>query len=140
MRKRIFSLILLSLLLLAPTRPEQRKIYLPFVYWEPTFHSTCQGQISGTVYKDMNGNGYRDDNEVGLPSISLMLTSYQGGQTTTIITDHIGQYIIGLRRGRYVLQAEKPEGYRWTTPHIWGIDIECATIQLNFGLKPLPSQ
>ncbi|MFQ5595950.1 MAG: SdrD B-like domain-containing protein [Anaerolineae bacterium] len=143
MRKRLFTLsciICFAAVVLAPIQPKQHTFYLPLLRRPPTTGIACQGQILGIVYEDINGDGRRSDNEVGLPAVRMTLRAYNNPHVTTMVTNDGGQYLTALSPGQYQLQGARPGGYQWTTPHAWGIDIICATIQLDFGLAPLPSQ
>lgn len=137
MHKRIPILLFVTAALLAFAQPRQYTVYVPLVYRHAVFKIACHGQILCDVYEDTDGDGRRDDSEVGLPGIRLILRSYDRSNVRTVTTDRSGYCSMAVEPGRYELQAEKPSGYRWTTPHARGIDIECATIQVNFGLEPI---
>lgn len=143
MRKRLFALscvLCFAVAVLAPTRPKQHTFYLSLIRRPPTSDIACQGQVLGIVYEDIDGDGRRGDNEVGLPDVRMILRSYDNPHVTTMVTNDAGHYLTALSPGQYQLQGARPGGYQWTTPHTWGIDIVCATVQLDFGLAPLPGQ
>ncbi|MFQ5857076.1 MAG: SdrD B-like domain-containing protein [Anaerolineae bacterium] len=141
MYKRSLVLLFVTAAFLAFTGPQPQKVYMPFVYWHVSPKGACQGQILCTVYEDSNGNGRRDDNEVGIPRIRLALRHLDGSGEVSKITDPRGQALFAVRAGRYSVHVEEPSGYELTTPHAYGVDIVCATIPLDFGLvqAPLPA-
>jgi hypothetical protein len=135
MYKRILVLVFIAVGLLAPTQPQQHTVYVPFVQRQATFKIACQGQIMGIVYEDIDGDGRRDTNEVGMPDVRLTIRPYDQPFVTLLATNRLGQSAMAVRPGRYEMHAHQPDGYRWTTPDSWVIDIECATIQVKFGLE-----
>jgi hypothetical protein len=137
MRKRIVILLFITSMLLALTQSQEQKIYIPFVYRPLTASiSTCNGQILSTVYLDANGDSQRADNEMGMAGVALHLRPIEGVSSTTVRTDRTGRTAIIVPPGAYELRAEKPEGFRFTTTSVWGIDIMCSTIRVEFGLTP----
>jgi uncharacterized protein (DUF2141 family) len=69
--------------------------------------------IYGTVFDDANGNGEQDDEELGIPGVTVTL---DGEYTTT--TDEYGQYIFRLDAASVhtVVETDLP-GYTSTTPN-----------------------
>lgn len=139
MPKRISIALFVAAVLLAFTQPQQHKIYVPLVYWSAASEVSCLGQIECVVYEDADGNGERGPNEIGMPDVLLTLQSLdRDNKKRAVRSDSFGECLVGVQPGRYVLQGKKPDGYRWTTPDAWGIDIVCATIHIDFGLQPIP--
>jgi fimbrial isopeptide formation D2 family protein len=55
-----------------------------------TIGAPTKGSVTGTVFRDDNGNGTQDPNEPGLPNVSLTVTN--GSFTQTVVTDSSGKY------------------------------------------------
>ncbi|MFQ5855211.1 MAG: SdrD B-like domain-containing protein [Anaerolineae bacterium] len=137
MRRQLVLLMILTIPLLSFLPLPEHVVYMPLIYRQGASEPACQGHILGTVYDDVDGDGQRDANEVGLPGIRLTIRSHYSPDVTTAITDGSGQYLLTVPPGQYELHADRPSGYRWTTAHAWGVDLVCATIPLNFGLQPI---
>jgi hypothetical protein len=71
--------------------------------------------LSGYVFHDVNGNGFRDAGDVGIAGVTVMLTGVNdAGQNVVLAltTDENGYYrFSGLRAGIYSLLEVQPEGY-----------------------------
>ena len=77
--------------------------------------------ISGTVYKDITGNGVLDSGDVGIAGVTLNLSATIGGQsvTATTTTSSSGTYTFTtanngnlLAAGTYQITETVPSGYR----------------------------
>jgi hypothetical protein len=80
-------------------------------------------RVSGTVYKDTNGNGVKDSGETGLAGVGLFLDANHNGvydpNTTERIatTDASGNYTLtAVPVGSYTLQQFLPVGYTQSSP------------------------
>ena len=81
------------------------------------------GVITGTCFKDVNGNGLRDPGEPGFPGVSIMLmtcppTSACSGITVAqTISASDGSFgFTGVEMGGYRVAEETPGGYVQTIP------------------------
>lgn len=89
------------------------------------------GSIAGSVWKDLNGNGQRDDNEPGFEDVEVYLDlndneEFDEGEPVQISAidnpntsdvDETGQYVFTeLAAGSYAVRQVVPEGYEATTP------------------------
>ncbi len=62
--------------------------------------------ISGTVFRDNNGNGVQDSGEISLSGVTVTLTGTSGATTTT---DSSGNYLFGsLGNGTYTVTVSQP--------------------------------
>lgn len=62
--------------------------------------------ISGTVFRDNNGNGVQDSGEISLAGVTVTLTGTSGA---TITTDSLGNYSFGsLANGTYTVTVTQP--------------------------------
>ena len=78
------------------------------------------GDISGTVYDDLNGNGVWDDGEPGIGGVEVCL--YEGSGTTTLVecttTDPNGNYSFpDVEGGDYTVVETDPPGYNSSSPN-----------------------
>ncbi len=53
---------------------------------------SCNGTVGDFVFNDVNGNGIQDNNEFGLPGITVMLLDADGNMVATTTTDQDGKY------------------------------------------------
>lgn len=92
------------------------------------FRPPTNGSIGDTVFTDTNGNGTQDNNEPGIPNVTVTLR-LPNGTTQTATTDANGRYSFpGLAPGNYQVSANPPQGNTLTT----GIN--------PFNINLLPSQ
>ncbi|QIR35633.1 hypothetical protein HCG51_01925 [Tolypothrix sp. PCC 7910] len=92
------------------------------------FRPPTDGSIGDTVFTDTNGNGTQDNNEPGIPNVTVTLT-LPNGTTRTATTDANGRYSFpGLAPGNYQVRANPPQNNILTT----GIN--------PFNINLLPSQ
>ena len=134
--KRIIALIAISGITLGFNQPEQHELYMPFLIRRSpaTAISSCNGQIVCTVFEDLNQNHRRDENEVGMPDVQLALKPMHSRNELVLHTNYKGERAVIVSPGKYIIRAGKPSTRGWTTPQMWGIDIMCATIQIDFGI------
>jgi PKD repeat protein len=104
------------------------------------------GSITGTVYRDANGNGIRDSGEGGLAGWTVYLDADNNGRLepgeVSTVTAADGSYAFtGLGGGvTYHVRELVPAGWAATTPT--GIDVTVGAgkkvARQNFGDAPLP--
>jgi uncharacterized protein (DUF2141 family) len=76
------------------------------------FGDMSEGNISGTVFGDMNGNGVRDEGEIGIAGVTLKLVSADGEVVGEEVTRVDGSYVFtGAIPGSYTVEETDPEGY-----------------------------
>ena len=85
--------------------------------------------IYGTVFNDTNGNGLQDDEEVGVPWVTVALDG------NPQITNGLGEYTFQVfTAGSHTIVETDPPGYRSTTPNAVNINVELDNSYLvNFG-------
>ena len=81
--------------------------------------STLAG-ITGTKFEDLNGNGQRDQNEPGLPGVTIYLDLNRNGvmdsADISTVTAADGSFALtNLAAGDYIVREVVPNGYRQTT-------------------------
>lgn len=80
------------------------------------------GRLGDKVWKDMNCDGFQDDNEIGVPGVTVEL--YKCGIPTafkTTTTDILGNYLFtDLPVGCYQVKFVLPTGYAFTTKDLFG--------------------
>ncbi|MBM4047568.1 MAG: hypothetical protein FJ279_20880, partial [Planctomycetes bacterium] len=80
------------------------------------FGNVHLGEIKGTKWSDMDGDGVWDDTEPGLPGWTIYLDANRNGQLdpseTSTVTEDDGRYAFtGLMPGNYVVREVKPSGW-----------------------------
>jgi Tol biopolymer transport system component len=64
------------------------------------------GSIGDRVWLDVDGDGYQDDTDPGIPNVTITLT-YPDGSTVTTVTDANGNYLFeGLLAGQYTVTID----------------------------------
>jgi len=72
--------------------------------------------INGTVFKDLNGDGFLSPGEPGLPGRTIKLLQ-NGTEQSLATSDSQGRYAFSnLVPGRYVLLEKTPKGWSQTSP------------------------
>ncbi|HEX9305002.1 MAG TPA: SdrD B-like domain-containing protein [Thermoanaerobaculia bacterium] len=72
--------------------------------------------VSGVKFNDLNGNGVRDADELGLPGVTIRLTDAAGTVRTTT-TDASGNFAFtGIPAGTYTVAEVLPTGFHQTAP------------------------
>jgi hypothetical protein len=87
--------------------------------------------ICGTVFDDENQDGIQDEDEAGIPDVTVNL---EGNGSTT--TDENGEYCFRVRAGSYTVMVETFDPYLWeTTPNPVDVDVPFASVYgVDFGL------
>jgi hypothetical protein len=99
-----------------------------------TFIVLATYSLSGTVYNDINQNGFQDTSEAGYNGATVTLNS---GQTAT--SDSNGNYSFSnLPAGSYVETLTLPNSYSATTTNPANLSLAANTTQ-NFGIVPIPT-
>ena len=97
------------------------------------------GNISGTVYNDLNGNGSRQSGENGLPNVTVFLDRNSNGildaAEPKTLTSAAGLYTFSnLAVGAYKVREIVPATFRATTPNpVAATVVAGATATANFG-------
>jgi choice-of-anchor C domain-containing protein len=79
------------------------------------------GEIQGTIWNDVSGEGLREDSETGLSGVEVYLDLNENGELDpdepTTLTDSRGEYRFSdLTAGKYVVREVLPEGLEYTFP------------------------
>ncbi|MCC5875068.1 MAG: DUF11 domain-containing protein [Candidatus Sumerlaeia bacterium] len=64
-----------------------------------------QGELSGIIFLDINGNGIQDDGEPGLEDITVTITD-QFGNVQTVLTDGEGSYLFSVATGDVTIEVD----------------------------------
>jgi len=97
-----------------------------------TWNSTLVNDVSGVLWRDLNGNGVKDAGEPGISGLTVVLTRTTSLTTpVATTTDANGNYsFTGVVNGTYFLRWQTPYGHSITTA---GIDSSATTTDGNFG-------
>jgi hypothetical protein len=97
-----------------------------------------EGRIAGIAYDDANGNGIREQGEVGLKDVRINFAS--AGWDTSINTEADGAFSIDLNPATWTVTViEVPSGYSKPSPDSVEVTIENpgdTVTNLEFGLRP----
>ena len=96
-----------------------------------------EGQIGGIVYEDNNGNGIREEGEIGLKDVEVVLDS--GGWSVTISTREDGSFSVAVNPATWVVTVIPPSGYTIADPDREAYIEKAgdAVNNLEFGLVPV---
>ena len=91
--------------------------------------------IRGQVWNDLDGDGFKDAGEPGLPGATLQLKDGQHQIVGTRVTIAGGEYeFVDLATDSYTLSVTYPPGFQTTTAETWQISIVANHIFIiNFG-------
>lgn len=75
-----------------------------------------RGGVSGVVFNDLNGNGFREPNEPGLAGVTISLATQLNSIVAVTISDTFGNYRFSdIPFGNYRVIANTPSGWSATT-------------------------
>lgn len=101
--------------------------------WDTFFSWNPKGFIEGVVFKDINGDGKRQDNEPGLAGVKIEV----GRRKMT--TDEKGYFQTKVRAKKILVKIDEkslPEGYVLTTPSSYEVEVvEGKKSFVNFGVS-----
>lgn len=94
---------------------------------QAAFDAAPTNTIGGVVFEDINGNGSRDEGELGIPGVALDLK--QGATTVATTTTTLeGSYQFGeLDFGAYTVVETDPDGYHSVTPNSVDVTLSAQT-------------
>jgi len=91
------------------------------------------GEIQGTVFNDLNGNGGQDAGEPGIGGVNVQLKS-AGIEVRALQTLADGSYSFDVPAGGYTVEETDPPGYTSTTANVVSVSLPPAgTVTANFG-------
>ncbi|HEX3356403.1 MAG TPA: SdrD B-like domain-containing protein, partial [Tepidisphaeraceae bacterium] len=115
-----------------------------FVLTNPS--AAANGTVSGSVFKDTNGNGIQSGStETGLSGWMVYVDSnndsqYDPGETFTT-TNSSGAFTLTLKPGKYTIRVQVRSGFAATTPKTFGFSINLMSggkiTGEKFGMKPV---
>ena len=101
--------------------------------WEIPISWSPSGTVSGTIFKDLNGNGIRDAGEIGLPRVRVKVGN------KVVDTDALGHFKTGVRARKVqvtVAMETLPDGFVFSQQMTKDIYIEQGkTHTVDFGLS-----
>ncbi len=81
------------------------------------FGNFALGEVHGTKFEDLNGNGVKDAGELGLANWTIVLKDHLGNTIATTTTDSNGDYeFTGLIAGTYTVGEVLTPGWIQTAP------------------------
>ncbi|MGB5899895.1 MAG: SdrD B-like domain-containing protein [Geitlerinemataceae cyanobacterium] len=103
-----------------------------------------RGTISGSKWKDLDGDGTRDSGEPGLANWTIYLDDNDNGQLdadeTFVTTDELGNYSFSLEPGTYtvaeVLEPDWVQTYPVGGSHIVELEVGEDITNTDFGNRP----
>ena len=91
------------------------------------------GNISGSKYNDLNGNGIKEINDVPIPGVVISLYYQNGTLFGTQTTNADGVYVFDpVPHGTYTLNETVPSGWKQTQPASGNYAVEVNSTNLNF--------
>ena len=91
------------------------------------------GNVSGSKYNDLNGNGIKEINDVPIPGVVITLYYQNGTVFGTRTTDANGIYVFDpVPTGIYTLNETVPSGWKQTQPASGNYGIEVNSTSRNF--------
>ena len=101
--------------------------------WDSFFSWSPEAIIEGLVFKDSNGNGKKDNDEVGMPGIEIIAGPKK------VVSAKDGKFIAKIKAKRIIANINfnsVPKGYILTTPASFDLDTSTGKRQnINFGLS-----
>lgn len=97
------------------------------------------GSISGVKFHDMNGNGEKDDGEMGLEGWKIILTMPDGTVLTTTTSDNGTYSFEELLPGMYLIKEIMQDGWYMTAPEDPLVEVVGGEETIvDFGNKLMP--
>ena len=98
-------------------------------------YQPLEGQVSGLVWEDLNGDGIKDPNERLFPDVTVTITDSLG-KVTTVKTDTNGAYSATVASGSAQIVVKNPDSskYRITT----GNADQSVTVPVNGSVSATP--
>jgi hypothetical protein len=102
-------------------------------------------QISGSVYRDGDGNGLRNSGEPGLAGWTVELRDFSGRVVSSVTTDSAGQFVVrGIGPGTWTVAEVAQDNWVKTQPSFpltYSLTARSGSnaFGLNFGDHPSPS-
>ncbi|MFN8498617.1 MAG: SdrD B-like domain-containing protein [Anaerolineae bacterium] len=98
------------------------------------------GNVTGTVFNDLNGNGTQDPGEPGIPGVTVTLKDPSGNPVGTTTTDASGNYSFpNVPPGTYTVVETDPPGFVSTTPNSVPVVVTPnSTTNADFGDRQAP--
>jgi hypothetical protein len=105
---------------------------------------TDKALVTGTICKDLNGNGRQDATEKFFSKVRVFIDSDNDGvldrNEISTVTDTLGQYRFAtLAAGKYKLRVVPPKHWTTTTPRSGAYSLSISAGQIvnarSFGLK-----
>ena len=103
------------------------------------FADQAPGNISGTVYNDLNGNQRQDYEELGIGGVTVQLVRTSDGTVIgTQVTSGDGAYIfVNVESGDYYIEETDPDGFVSTSSNIVVLrTLSTNSTTINFGDQP----
>ena len=102
--------------------------------WDNFFSWSPEAIIEGFVFKDSNGNGTKDETEVGIPGIEIIAGPKKAVSTKS------GKFTAKVKAKRIIANINfnsVPKGYILTTPASFDLDTSTGERQnISFGISP----
>lgn len=100
--------------------------------WDLPFHFNPKADVGGYVFKDLNGNALKDNEEPGISGVKVGIGKYQ------VKTDQQGRFGLKVSAKKVLVEVDTdsiPKGFVSTTPLFEEIEIQNHQIhKINFGL------
>lgn len=125
--------------LMVTSSPVPTQTTMTSIVSSPTTISCQGGRIVGVAWMDVNGNGQRDADDRPLGGVTVTLKDAAGQIVRTATTGGGGRYgLDNLPAGTYSLHTATTADHQAITARVWGVDLQCATITIDFGYRSQP--
>ena len=96
--------------------------------------SSVVGNISGVVFRDLDGDGTKDVGDVGLKTVTVRLNGPSCVSACVTTTNPAGEYSFdGLAFGSYTVVEVDPTDYTSTTPNSATMTVGLSAVVVDFG-------